>query len=221
MDVMRPLDADQLVESFREYQALRGKLLTPDDYQGAGGGKKFVKKSGWRKIATAFGLNVEVRSSVVDRDDDGNPLRAAVVARAIAPNGRFSDGDGYCAVTEKRFAGNSEKLENDLRATATTRAKNRAISDLVGMGEVSAEEADGRGSGPEWGPEATEQQTSGVKNALGYLFTALGHDPESAQVCAAEVVGKWGESYDYIPGASAGAVILLAKHVQSIPPPKE
>jgi hypothetical protein len=28
------------------------------------------------------------------------------------------------------------EVENDLRATATTRAKNRAISDLVGMGSV-------------------------------------------------------------------------------------
>ena len=32
--------------------------------------------------------------------------------------------------------------ENDVRGTAHTRAKNRAISDLIGAGEVSAEEID-------------------------------------------------------------------------------
>jgi hypothetical protein len=68
------------------------------------------------------------------------PLRAEVWARAIAPSGRSMDGDGYCSVDEERFSGprgNKSKLENDLRATATTRAMNRAISGLVGMGEVS------------------------------------------------------------------------------------
>jgi hypothetical protein len=69
-------------------------------------------------------------------------VRAEVWIRAVAPNGQFGDGDGYCSADEGRFRGwkGRQKLENDLRATATTRAKNRAIADLVGMGEVSAEE---------------------------------------------------------------------------------
>lgn len=225
MEVMRPLDSEQLVESFRQYQDLRGKLLTADDYQSAGRGKSFVKKSGWRKIATAFGLSVQRVEETVDRDDEGNPTKAKAIYRAVAPNGRFMDGDGYCDVSEERFSGprgNKSKLENDLRATAATRAKNRAISDLVGMGEVSAEEVGGaQDSGPEWGPESTEQQANGVRNAIGYLLTALGQSPEGAQVEAVAIMQKFGESYGYIPGAGAGAIILLAKHVQSIEPPKE
>lgn len=159
-EVIRPLNADDLIESFDAYQSLLPRLLSPSDYQSAGKDKdgnerRFVKKSGWRKIATAFDLDVQILRSVVERDEAGQPQRAEVWARAVAPSGRSMDGDGYCSVDEERFgrAGDSDwklakaraKLENDLRATATTRAMNRAISGLVGMGEVSAEEVDGAG----------------------------------------------------------------------------
>jgi len=142
-EVIRALPREEVVASFREYQSLCSDLLDKSDWQGIpGGDHSFVKKSGWRKIATAFDLDVQIVRSSVDRAVDGSPLRAQVIARAIAPSGRYMDGDGYCAADESRFrsAGGRQKLENDLRATATTRAKNRAIADLVGMGDVSAEE---------------------------------------------------------------------------------
>lgn len=146
-EALTPLDPEQVVAGMTAYQELLPKLLDASDYQDAGRGKRFVKKSGWRKIARAFNLSVELVSSRVFRDEHGEVQRAEVVARAIAPNGQVQDGDGYCSIDEDRFSGpkgNKSKLENDLRATATTRAKNRAISDLVGMGEVSAEEAENR-----------------------------------------------------------------------------
>jgi len=59
-----------------------------------------------------------------------------IVYRAIAPNGQYMDGDGACDTWEKGYPDGY----HDTRATAHTRAKNRAISDLVGFGEVSAEE---------------------------------------------------------------------------------
>src|SRR3954467_1139607 len=67
-EVIRPLPAGALVESFREYQDLLPRLLSAEDYQ-ADGSKKFVKKSGWRKIATAFDLDVQIRRSDVARDE--------------------------------------------------------------------------------------------------------------------------------------------------------
>ena len=51
--VIKPLDPEELVESFKAYQSLLPRILDNSDYQDAGGGKQFVKKSGWRKIATA------------------------------------------------------------------------------------------------------------------------------------------------------------------------
>lgn len=164
-EVLRPLDAAELVGSFKAYQDLLPQLLEASDYQAAGrdaDGKprRFVKKSGWRKIATAFDLDVILVSDEVERDDAGRAIRAKVIARAIAPSGRTMDGDGYCAITEKRFnksGADLSKVENDLRATATTRAKNRAIADLVGMGDVSAEEIGDdlppAQAGPPFGPE--------------------------------------------------------------------
>jgi hypothetical protein len=141
--VMMPFDADEVKDAMSAYQETVRATLAPSDWQGQPGARgSFVKKSGWRKIAKAFGLSVTRVDDGVERDEEGAPVRAWAVYRAAHPNGQSQDGDGYCSVDEGRFArsGGRQKLENDLRATATTRAKNRAISDLVGMGEVSAEE---------------------------------------------------------------------------------
>jgi hypothetical protein len=170
-EVLQPMDTDSVVQGMTAYQEMLPKLLTESDYQEAGRGKKFVKKSGWRKIARAFNLSVLVLSVDVERDGEGKPVRATTIARAMAPNGQVSDADGYCSVDEKRFREqrqDSAKTENDLRATATTRAKNRAISDLVGMGEVSAEEVE-QGGGPVM-PLATEEQVATLNAALKWLL---------------------------------------------------
>jgi hypothetical protein len=209
-EVIRPLNANDLVESFKAYQDLLPQLLNSADYQGAGRGKRFVKKSGWRKIATAFDLDVQIIRSQVERDHDGNPRRAEVWARAIAPSGRSMDGDGYCSFDEDRFSGprgNQSKLENDLRATATTRAMNRAISGLVGMGEVSAEEVDGSGgqhdTGPPHGPAVTDMERIAASAAL----TQLVGDTELARE-------RWGQIKQacggYMPHAVAAALLVLA-----------
>ncbi len=202
-EVIRPLSTDALVESFAEYQNLLPRLLNSSDYQDAGGGEKFVKKSGWRKIATAFDLDVVIVTEEVERDEDGHILRAKTTARATTPAGRSMDGDGYCTIDE--FTGKrakNPKLENDLRGTAATRAKNRAISDLVGMGEVSAEEVSAGGAGhttavPSWAAPATETPK---RNMLTALEALMGHDlaVEYAQGLAAgmggqvpDVVAQW------------------------------
>lgn len=137
---LMPLDTAKVVEGMKQYQALLHDLLDDSDWQGTGT-DRFPKKSAWRKIGRAFNLSVTVVNISVLRDEEGKPTRAECIARATAPNGQVHDGDGYCTIDE--FTGkraDDVKLENTLRATATTRAKNRAISDLVGMGEVSSEE---------------------------------------------------------------------------------
>ncbi len=137
-----PLDVTQTKAAMETYQQGLHALLDESDWQSfrdkSGDKQAFCKRSGWRKIATWFELSLETRSIEVERDDDGNPLRARVIARAIAPNGRYAEGEGACAANERRFS----KLEHDLQATAATRAINRAISNLVGLGAVSAEEVD-------------------------------------------------------------------------------
>lgn len=150
--VMMPFDAAEVSEAMSAYQEVMHATLDASDWQGSPGSRgAFVKKSGWRKIAKAFGLSVTRVDDGVERDAEGNPLRAWAIYRAAHSNGQTQDGDGYCSIDESRFSrsGGRQKLENDLRATATTRAKNRAISDLVGMGEVSAEEVAAASFAPE------------------------------------------------------------------------
>lgn len=141
--VLMPFAADQVRDAMTAYQDAVRATLDRSDWQGRPNTRgAFVKKSGWRKLAKAFGLSVTRVEDGIERDSQGEPIRAWSVYRATAPNGQSQDGDGYCSVDEPRFTRSEgrQKLENDLRATATTRAKNRAIADLVGMGEVSAEE---------------------------------------------------------------------------------
>ena len=58
--------------------------------------------------------------------------------RATAPWGQFAEDIGACGTDEA--TGKREISWADAVATATTRATNRAVSNLIAMGEVSAEE---------------------------------------------------------------------------------
>jgi len=219
-EVIRPLNADQLAESFAEYQSLLPRLLDDSDYQDAGADGKFVKKSGWRKIATAFDLDVELVDEVVDRADDGRILRSKHTARATSPSGRVMEADGYCTVDE--FTGrraSNPKIENDLRGTAATRAKNRAISDLVGMGEVSAEEVaagSGQAAMPAWAQPAADDLAETTRKALGWLFGAD---------LAGKVYGKLTADTDgELVGAVGRAVVMTIsdyKKATEVPPTAE
>jgi len=117
-----------------KYTQLKASVLSETDFQVIGK-ERFTKKSGFRKIATFFGLSDSISEKTrVDRPDGSFMWMITVDAKA--PNGRVSQGVGICDSKERKFA----HLEHDVYATAHTRAKNRAISDLVAGGEVSAEE---------------------------------------------------------------------------------
>ena len=223
-EVLHPLDRHQLVASFREYQELCKELLDDSDYQAytqrerdTHGNwqtveKRFKKKSAWRKLATAFDLDVQIVHSEVQRDPHGEALRASVIARAITPSGRYQDGDGHCSATEPRFLKDRgrEKLENDLRGTATTRAKNRAIADLLGTGEVSAEEVGSGGStepapdGPAYGPlVSAELKQTATHAAIGLCGGELAQAKALWETIQQELDG-------YMPEAAARALVHAA-----------
>jgi hypothetical protein len=213
-EVLMPLDPERVVEGMRQYQRLLRDLLEPSDWQtedrnGNQLDRPFLKKSGWRKIARAFNLSFERVHSRVERDEDGTAVRAEVWIRAVAPNGQFGDGDGYCSADEGRFRTRSgrQKLENDLRSTATTRAKNRATADLVGMGEVSAEEIEPAGD-----DAADQTLTAGApasdelrRAALGALAALVG-DPETAREAAEAIRADHG----HLPVAAGRALCHAA-----------
>jgi len=140
-----PMDPDQAQDAMRRFQATTRAMLDTADWIGEpGADESFVKRSGWSKIATAYGLSTEILGERIDRDTNGKPMRAHAKVRATTGTGRFADGDGGCGIDEPRFRNPTgrQKIEHDLPATAVTRATNRAISNLVGFGQVSAEEVD-------------------------------------------------------------------------------
>jgi hypothetical protein len=166
---LAPLDAQATKQAIAAYQAGLNAVLDESDIQSftdrRGGRHKFVKRSGWRKIALWCDLSLENRGVEVDRDVNGKPLRARVVARASAPNGRYADGEGACDMGER-----PNMSEHDMLATAATRAFNRAISNLVGLGAVSAEEMDGTVPDPDqpppYGPEAPPEMVAEAGAAI-------------------------------------------------------
>ncbi|MEM0050486.1 MAG: hypothetical protein QXW39_08165 [Candidatus Bathyarchaeia archaeon] len=132
--VVRP-DVEGTVEALNAFQKLKTSVLDRNDTVDIGG-KAYIKRSGWRKIALAFNISTEVVS--IEREKIGETYIVRVKARALAPNGRPSEEVGVCDSSE--FTGGLKPTYHNIESKATTRAINRAISNLVGGGEVSAEE---------------------------------------------------------------------------------
>ncbi|MEM3191855.1 MAG: hypothetical protein QW292_07160 [Candidatus Parvarchaeota archaeon] len=134
--VVRP-DVEGTVEALNAFQRLKQSVLDQNDIVEIGG-RKYIKRSGWRKIALAFNISTEVVT--IEREKIGETYVIRVKARASAPNGRVSEEVGICDSAE--FTGGLKPTYHNIESKATTRAINRAISNLVGGGEVSAEEVD-------------------------------------------------------------------------------
>lgn len=134
LPVFRGAQMSQAIEVYRDLQIALDRGM-PDQLQQIRG-KAFRKKGYWRAVARAFNLSVECRSeeryTTTDKDWGWR-----VIYRAITPTGAFEDGDGACAASEKA---DDQDTEHNVRAHAHSRGFNRAVSNLVGFGEVSAEE---------------------------------------------------------------------------------
>ena len=167
--IVPALSGAEALQVWGQYQDVIQKVCTDEDYQVIGT-EKFRKKSGWRKIATFFNLSTEIVEERKEMIGDNTVYHFTV--KALHKNGRFAVGTGSCDAYEKavlkdgkykskgnvikwgkRPNGKSYPLEwewidavpnsiHNIRTTAETRATNRAISNLVGGGEVSAEEVD-------------------------------------------------------------------------------
>lgn len=167
--ILRPADSlDRIAEAFKEYQRVCETILDKTDYQ-VYEGKPRKKKSAWRKLATAFNVSTRVVSEEIERTESRHVLSASYTICAYSgpkdnPHRQF-EAVGYCDINEKCCPSQrGEKChkaawkghyccakgcdgrkhwshpDHDVKSTAQTRASNRAIADLIGCGEVSAEE---------------------------------------------------------------------------------
>ena len=128
-------DVEGTVSALEKFLKLKEEVLQENDTVMISS-KKYIKRSGWRKIALAFNVSTEIIS--VERDYGSDLKICHVKARAIAPNGRVSEEIASCDSSE--FNDKVKFSIHNMETKAATRAINRAISNLVGGGEVSAEE---------------------------------------------------------------------------------
>ncbi|HDM35648.1 MAG TPA: hypothetical protein ENG09_00135 [Candidatus Syntrophoarchaeum butanivorans] len=158
--VMPVVTAEEAMAAWKQYEELKRAIVTPNDVVVIDG-REFLKKSYWRKLATFFNLTDEIVKEEIERDAWGRIVKAKYHVKATAPNGRSTVGVGVCSIHDKAHEDDKRDREgrvicpgpcdgrrhfsnpeHDILSTAHTRAKNRAISDLVGGGEVSAEEVE-------------------------------------------------------------------------------
>lgn len=168
--VMPAVTGEQALEAWEKYQDLKAKIIDRNTDVQIIQNKEFLKKSYWRKIATFFNLSVEVVEEHSEKL--GHTFVWHFTCKAVAPNGRTAVGVGSCDAYEKAELRDGKYMSkgrvtkwgktpegksypqefewveaspnsiHNIRSTAETRAFNRAVSNLVGGGEVSAEEVD-------------------------------------------------------------------------------
>jgi len=125
------------------YDAAVASLIGPNDVQ-MEGTRSFKKKSAWRKLARYFNISVAIAKVEHTVLEGSGHFLCTVTARAVAPWGQSYEEVGACCTDEA--TGRRVITVADAIATASTRAGNRAVSNLIAMGEVSAEEVGDRAS---------------------------------------------------------------------------
>lgn len=162
-----PAEAANAWRLFLEWK----KVMLGDSDYATIRGMKVIRKSGLRKMAVSFDLRDRiVEQERADREDGTFTWRMVVEVRA--PNGRICTGVAVCDSKERKFA----HVEHDVYATCHTRAKNRAISDMVAGGVVSAEEM-----APATGQEEATTVDLDVKGIVDALESA-GLDTEEIDI---------------------------------------
>jgi hypothetical protein len=138
---------EQALQAFEQYQELKKRLGKPEDFQTfmdkKGNTHTFPKKSFVRKVQRFFNVSCEIiQDEPLTDPRTGKIIAWMAKARAVhLATGAYQEADGTCGFDEKA---ESQQTLHNIRAHAVTRAKNRAILDLVGFGEVSAEELNER-----------------------------------------------------------------------------
>jgi len=117
-------------------------------------GKDYLCKGAWRKLARAMNINTKLLDGgekVISKDELGEYYVWKFKAKAWWNDGRECTTVGACSSRDPFFAKvqgewrrQSEIDETDIINTAQSNAVSRAISDLIGLGEIPAEEMLGK-----------------------------------------------------------------------------
>lgn len=133
MDIEELKKLTTIVAGVKEALMVRGK-----DYI-IQGQKQYTTRSGFAKLAQAFGLSDEILQEK-ELTRDGKFYGFDYTVRVYNAYGRQSTGVGSCSVDEPNLKRHMDRPYHDVRSIAYTRAWNRAVSNFVGSADVSAEE---------------------------------------------------------------------------------
>ncbi len=112
-----------------------------------GASTTYIRKSGWRKLAMVFGVNLKVLEMDREVHQDANGpyylWHARVRAEHLA-SGKYAEGIGVASSRDQFFTRGGKRAadEKDIKLKSQTVGENRAISNLIGGGAMSAEEAE-------------------------------------------------------------------------------
>jgi hypothetical protein len=140
------IDIANAKATMKAFQQFKNDVLTDMDFFVIPSDPKMtrhVKKSGWMKYAMALGITTHVydeRSEKITWKGE-EVLAYHFSSKAVAPNGRSAEAIGSASSDEGKPWASSV---HGIRAMAQTRAVERAISNLVGGGEVGADELDSK-----------------------------------------------------------------------------
>ena len=152
------VDLKELKERYTLYEDIKKELLNPADYadiKTKGGIVKAIRKSGWFKFATAFGLSI----TILEERKEVNPTDPSkfcyhFTMRSTSFDGKIEEDVGSCDNGPLDREGESEHV---IRAMACTRGSERVIIKMVGANEVAAEDyTDYKGNGHETKPHENQ-----------------------------------------------------------------
>ena len=139
------------VEYLRSVRMLKTKLLDENDYiyldaEGnptvrSKAAYRRIKKAGWRKLASAFGLCFLIlgKERQTCRDEKGEYYIWTYRVKVIDPkSGRFAEAEGSCSSRDSLLQSKGEVNESDVIHKAQSAAVSRGIADLLGLEAVEA-----------------------------------------------------------------------------------
>ena len=130
------VEAADMVANMQKYQALVDKLLEPSDSLTLNG-KRFLRKSGWQKLAVPFGISTSIVEEAKETfPDDPTKIAYHFTIKAEVPGVRSVEDVGSCDNITDR----PNQPIHIIRTMAKTRATSRAIAALLGKSEQSAED---------------------------------------------------------------------------------
>jgi hypothetical protein len=186
------IDIANAKATMRAFQQFKSDVLTDNDFFVIPSDPKMtrhVKKSGWMKYAMALGITTHVydeRSEKITWKGE-EVLAYHFSSMAVAPNGRSAEAIGSASSDEGKPWASSV---HGIRAMAQTRAVERAISNLVGGGEVGADELDSKSVDAEYKPRENRPNLSRTmsdaevtgEQDLSDAITQAGLDPQGVEI---------------------------------------